>query len=373
MEFSIDRKKISKALSLVQGITNRKTSFSSSSDVLIKAMGQKVTIVADNLETIFHGVYDANVELEGTVAINSKNLYKILNNDRSAVVSIKEASEESIEIETGNRTHHIASSCHEIFPGQKTIKDIPLAEVDAKAFRRMIDVATAISPNRGDTREWIIGVLFEKIVDDSGQKLRMVSTDGMRLNCFDLPFDGELEFPEDPEENVIIPKKGLEETKRFIGKKGKIYIGLSVAYLRYYLIVQKDDETIMVRLLEDGYPNYRRLLSTDGLTAIEIDRQILLTAMNSIPTQSSDVRLNFLEGNLIITITDPEIGESKEEITIGYSGPDIEIIFNAKNFIAALKPMVGDSIVVSLKDGRHPCIIRSKDNDPLVCVITPKV
>ena len=76
MKFSFDKKQIQEVLSKIQGITGRKTTLSITCDVLIKAAGSKITIIANDLETVFSGTYEASVEEEGIISINSKNFSK---------------------------------------------------------------------------------------------------------------------------------------------------------------------------------------------------------------------------------------------------------------------------------------------------------
>ena len=76
MKFSFDRKQILNVLSKIQGITGRTTSLTITADILIKAFGSKISITANDLETVFFGTYNAQVEKEGVLSINSQNFLK---------------------------------------------------------------------------------------------------------------------------------------------------------------------------------------------------------------------------------------------------------------------------------------------------------
>ena len=76
-----------------------------------------------------------------------------------------------------------------------------------------------------------------------------------------------------------------------------------------------------------------------------------------------------MENELVVTITNPEIGESKERMMVSFSDEEIKSAFNPRYFMDALN-IFDDSIVsVNVKDSKSPCIIRGLDNDNLVCVI----
>jgi DNA polymerase-3 subunit beta len=109
------------------------------------------------------------------------------------------------------------------------------------------------------------------------------------------------------------------------------------------------------------------------MTPVEMDRTMLLIVMKRISILSSDdyksVMFNFKENQLVVTITNPEIGESKEEITIGYGGEPFESAFNPRYFIDALNAVDSSTVVLNIKGAKNPCIIKGLDDEKLVCAI----
>ena len=74
MKFIIKKNEINEVLSRLQGLAGRKTSLAITENVLIKAVGDSIVLSATDLETGFEGVYPANVESEGVVAVNARKL-----------------------------------------------------------------------------------------------------------------------------------------------------------------------------------------------------------------------------------------------------------------------------------------------------------
>ncbi|MBF0203816.1 MAG: DNA polymerase III subunit beta [Desulfamplus sp.] len=382
MKFSVDRKRISEVLSLIQGLTNRKTTLAITSDVLIKAENSNITVTANDLETVFQGRYEADVELDGIISINAKKLYEIVRDYPDFSIPVNEIENRWIEIGTGNIQYHIVSSDYENFPEYPVIEDIDFVEIESGALKKMVEISASISFSQEEKRPYVLGALLEKTekidkdgfdkdgLDKDGQKsqvLRMVSTDSKRLYSFDTPYSGEFQIPE---KGIIIPKKGLAELGKFLSSVGTVQIGIK----NNHFIVTRDDETIMIKLLEGEYPDYRRVLNTELFTPIEINRAMLLMMMKRMSILVSDdykvVMLNFKENQLTVTITNPDIGESKEDIAIGYSGESMESAFNPKFFIDALNAFKGDNIIVNIKDKRNPCIIKGNGGDmKFVCAI----
>ncbi len=367
MKVTFNKKEIVEVLSKIQGITGRKTSLTITSDILIKAVGSRITITASDMETAFHGTYRAEVEREGILSINSKKFYEILKEYPDNEIIVNEVENRWVEIGKGDSVYHIVSSDHENFPETPVIEDIELIEVKSKDLKKMVEMSSIITYSGDEKRIYVLGSLIEKIIKEDRQRLRIVSTDSKRLHCYDAEFNGNLNLPA---ESVIIPKKGLSELGKFIdGNKENISLGIK----DNHFIFQDENETVMIKLLEGEYPDYKPVINYQEMTPVEVDKYMFSTLMKRVSILTSDdyksVILNFKKNELIVTITNPEIGESKERIMIPFSEDEIKSAFNPRYFIDALSLFDDSIVVLNLKESKSPCIIKSLDSDRLICVI----
>lgn len=367
MKFSFDRKDLVGVLSRIQGITGRTSNLSITSDILIKASGSKISITASDLETVFNGIYDAQVEKEGILTINSQKFSEIIREYPDSHIPVNEIENRWVEIGKGDSIFHIVASDYKNFPETPVIEDVDFIEISSKNMKKITDVTTIITYSTEEKRIYVIGALVEKISDDGTERIRFVSTDSKRLNSYDSEFKGNLNFGES---SVIVPKKGLAEIRKFIDTgKESVKIGVK----NNHFIYQDENETIMIKLLEGEFPDYKSLLNYDQIIPVEMDKSMFLTLMKRISILTSDdfksVIFNFKNNRLIVTITNPEIGESKEEMVISYTGEEIKSAFNPKYFIDALNVIDENTILLNIKGDRHPCIIDGMKNKQLVCVI----
>ena len=381
MKFTADRKNIFKVLSLIQGLTGKKTDLAITSDVLIKAESPYIIIIANNLETVFQGQYEANIESDGIISINAKKLFEIVREYPDTLFPVNEIENRWVEIGEGNIQYHIVSSSHENFPETPIIEDISFTEIDAIKLKRMAEISASINFSTEEKRIYVLGVLFENInlsekkeAEESDSSLsgedkkimRMVSTDSRRLYCIDYEYEG---FSELPDKILLIPKKGLSELGKFLDTDDKVKLGIKDDHL----IVRKQNETIMIKLLDGQFPNYERVLNIDTFTSVEVDRNLFLMMMKRMSILASDdyksVIFSFKENELTVTITNPDIGESKEELAIGYSGNSFECAFNPRYFIDALNAVKSDRVILYVRDEKSPCIIHGGDDSSLVCVV----
>ncbi len=367
MKFSFNKKDILDILSKIQGITGRKTNLTITSDILIKAFGSQISITANDLETVFTGTYDAQIETEGILSINSKKFFEIIREYPDNEIVINEVENRWIEIGTGDSLYHIVSSDYENFPETPVIENVDFIEISAKDLKKMVSVSSVVGFTGDEKRIYVLGALIEKITSGDQERLRIVSTDSRRLHCYDAPFEGKLTLPD---ESVIIPKKGLGELNKFIDSNlDPIQVGVK----ENYFIFQRANESVMIKLLEGEYPDYKPVINYDDMIPMEVDRNMFTTLMRRVSILTSDdyksVILNFKENELTVTITNPEIGESKERLMIGFSGDEIKSAFNPQYFKDALNLFEESIVVINIKDSKSPCIIKSLDDDKLVCVI----
>ncbi|OFZ67866.1 MAG: DNA polymerase III subunit beta [Bdellovibrionales bacterium RIFOXYB2_FULL_36_6] len=367
MKISFNKKEIVDVLSKIQGITGRKTSLTITSDILIKAVGSRITITASDMETAFLGSYEAMVDREGILSINSKKFYEIIREYPDNEIIVNEVENRWVEIGKGDSVYHIVSSDYENFPETPVIENVECIEISSKDLKKMVEISSIVGYTGEEKRIYVLGSLIEKIIKDGQERLRIVSTDSKRLHCYDSEFKGNLILPE---ESIIIPKKGLSELNKFIdGTKESFSVGIK----DNHFIFQDENESVMIKLLEGEYPDYKPVVNYQEMISVEMDRIMFSTLMKRVSILTSDeyksVILNFKNNELIVTITNPEIGESKERIMIPFSADEIKSAFNPRYFLDALGLFEDSIVVLNLKESKSPCIIKSLDNDRLICVI----
>jgi DNA polymerase-3 subunit beta len=356
-------------LSKVQGLTGRRTNLAITTNILIKTDKKGLSISATDLETGFEGFYPADVEKEGVVAINARKFYEIVKDFPSDDVLLNEVENHWIEIGNQKVQYHIVGLNPDDFPEIPKIEAVEFFEIDSPALAKMIERAVIVSGATDDKRAHIIGVYAERIEEKKNRLFRFVSTDGSRLSKADSIFDSGADLP--PGESVMVPKKGLIEVGKFLDDEGKVKIG----FKENNFIVQKDSETLIILLLEGDFPEYGDIILKKGGKSIIFDRQRFLMMLKRMSILSSEdykgVIFNFEKNQLVITSTNPDIGESKEDMEIKYDGDSITVMFNPKFFIETLNVIDDDNVVLNIVDEEKPCLIEGENDQTYLSVIMP--
>jgi DNA polymerase-3 subunit beta len=83
------------------------------------------------------------------------------------------------------------------------------------------------------------------------------------------------------------------------------------------------------------------------------------------------VIFNFETDKLTISSTNPDIGESKEEMSIDYRGNKMSIMFNPRFFIDTLNVIDDEKVVVNITSEDKPCLISGEKDENYLSVIMP--
>ena len=139
------------------------------------------------------------------------------------------------------------------------------------------------------------------------------------------------------------------------------------------IIFTMEGTTLVSKLIEGTYPNFRQVIPTEAKERISVEREILLAAVHRAAILASEktqsIKLNFNKNTLTITAVTPEVGEAKETLAINYKGKEIAIAFNPQYLMDPLRNLDADEVFIELTDELSPGVI--KINQPFLYVLMP--
>jgi DNA polymerase-3 subunit beta len=367
MEFIISTNELSKGLYRAQGIVEKKTAMPILSNVLFTSLEEgKVTITATDLEVGMTGEHDANVIKGGSITISARHLFDIVRSLPDDDVTIKKLDNNWAEIKCGNVEYKMLGMAAEEFQGLPDIENVELFSVDPLSLKEMIE-KTIYAVSTDETRYNLNGSFLEKT--DEG--FRMVATDGHRLSMIDSKLAEDVSKSAFGE-GIIIPKKGLLEMKRLIeSEEGECAIGLD----KNNLVFKMDNVTVIMRLLDGKFPEYRQVIPDQQKIVLKLDRKMLFDSLKRVSILSSDrtlgLKVNLKKNLLQINTSNPDLGEAREDIDIDYDGPELTVGFNAKYLLDALSSINTQEVNLSLEDDLSPGVFNPIDNDKYTCVVMP--
>ena len=369
MKFIIQKNEIVDVLSKIQGLTGRRSSLAITECILISAEDSSVHATATDLETGYEGRFSAVVENPGTIAISARKFYEIVREFPSSEISIEEKGNRIIDISNEKVQFHLKGMNPDDFPDTPELEAVDYFDVDSALFKKMIDKTIAVSGIGEDKKAHINGVYFERLTELTPALIRMVSTDGSRLSKFDL-IPGE-DTTISSGDSVLVPKKGLHEISKFLDSGGTVQVAVQGSYF----IVQSSSEKLYIRMLEGQFPRYVDIILREDGHRIELEKESFLKMLKRMSILCNDsyraAAFRFDADELMINATNPDIGESQENMAIQYKGGKIEAAFNPKFFIDALNCIDDDKLVINLISDDKPCLVEGANDKSYLSAIMP--
>lgn len=368
LAFSINRESFLQGLSRVQSVVERKNTVPILSNVLIDGNGEKLKLMATDMEMGISGYMEANIKSAGAVTISARKLFEIIKElPAEAEVSVQVKEDNNSEITCGSSTFSLKGLPAEDFPSLPSYDDETFLTLDAASLKEMVR-KTIYAASTDETRYNLTGVLFEMEEGESGNIVRMVATDGHRLALVEKEAEGKIR----PGESVVIPRKSLNELRRLMDESDEV---IELDFQKQHGVFKKDSMVLTTRLIDMSFPNYQQVIPEEVSSAATIEREALISAIRRVSLLSSErsraVRFSFSGGELTVHTNNPDLGAATETLPITYSGEDLDVTFNAKYMLDTLTSLDADKINIGLKDELSPCRVYQEEDQDYIAVIMP--
>jgi DNA polymerase-3 subunit beta len=362
MKLSASREALLKPLQAVIGVVERRQTMPILANVLLVAKDGQVAVTGTDLEVELVATVDVEVEAAGEITVPGRKLLDICRAlPESAEVSIS-VSGEKLNVKSGRSRFSLMTLPAAEFPRVGDINAGQSLSISQVTLSKLLD-KTHFSMAQQDVRYYLNGLLLE-----TGQKwLRAVATDGHRLALCEV----ELDDQKMPEQQVIVPRKGVLELQRLIGGEGELQIELGSNHIR----IQLEHIRYTSKLIDGRFPEYERVIPQDTDNQLTADRESFRGALQRTAILSNEkyrgIRLIIKKSGLLLQAHNPEQEEAEEEVEISYSGDDIEIGFNVNYLLDAFAAIESDEIVLAVVDGNSSCLLRDPGNDECKYVVMP--
>lgn len=204
------------------------------------------------------------------------------------------------------------------------------------------------------------GVLFE----NDGEKLNIVTCDGIRAVHTTLPLPGE-------HYRMIVPATTLKFAKS-LGSVGKITIYRDGKFA----VIQSDEYIIRTNLISGEFIDYKKIFNGIGMApSVKVDRLLSTMQRCAIIADSnatiSPTVLDFSENTINVRVKNSS-DEFSEVVGCDTCAEPLTIGCNARYIIDALKSCCSDKVVVSAASPQHPIFIYDGSAEMLVLPVKLK-
>jgi DNA polymerase-3 subunit beta len=342
MELVVRKNDLLRELQFFQGIVERKNTIPILANVLLDARDGEVKFLATDLEVGLRSKCAATVSKPGSLTLPAKKLYEIVKLLPDTDIRIAE-DKSGVRVAADRFDSRIQTLPKDDFPALPEGSATPTAALSSSALKEMVG-KTQFAITGEDTRYFLNGALFVL----RGDSMTLVATDGHRLALVTVKRDGD---PDAAEVKAILPKKTLGELSKLLAEGDG-----AVSYERgeNHLFFDVGGRRLISRMIDGQFPAYERVIPKGNDKRIEFERERLTSAVRRVQTLSNErsraVKFLIDKGKVEITSSSPEVGEGHETLPVDYSGPALQICFNAQYVLDFLSVVSTDVVALELKD-----------------------
>ena len=363
MRFTINREVLLRPLQQVAGVVERRQTLPVLANVLLIVEGNELSLTGTDLEVeLVAKVILDDSPVPGEITVPARKLMDIcksLNVDTDIIFQLEE---QKLIIKSGRSRFSLSTLPAGEFPN---LEDGPSAiefNIEQNDLKRLIS-KTAFAMAQQDVRYYLNGMLLEL----KDHFFRTVATDGHRLALCEAKLLGEF-----PETQVIVPRKGVLELLRLFSEDGeKVSIVIGTNHIK-----ARSSELVFTSKLVDGkFPDYDRVVPKGGQITLVGNRAELKQSFSRAAILSNEkyrgVRIQLSDGNMKIVANNPEQEEAEEEVSVDYTGHELEIGFNVGYLLEVLTVIEEDNVRISLSDTNSSALVESAEDSDSIYVVMP--
>jgi len=360
MEITVSRSELLKELSATQGVVERKTTIPILSNYLFEAGADRLSLTATDLDLSLRTSCNAKVKKEGSCTIPARKLHDYVKLLPEADITIKLLENHWVSIRCGRSNTKMVGMARSNFPSLPVFPTAGVVKIPAQVLRAMI-ARTGFAIANEESRYTLNGALMVL----KSESITMVATDGHRLAHVER--SGEKFEGVSGELKTLVPKKAMDELRTLVDAAPSDVETIEFA---------KDDSTLFFRIgtrlltsrqLTGQFPNFEAVLPKDNSKSILLHGEDLGSAIARVAQfadeRSRAVRLKLEKGELKLSASSAETGESEDSIETDYNGEPLTIGFNAQYIIDFLKAAGSGDVKLELKDSQSAGQLRPAEGE----------
>ncbi|MGA2357897.1 MAG: DNA polymerase III subunit beta [Terriglobales bacterium] len=361
MEITVSKFELLRELTATQGVVERKTTIPILSNYLFEAAGDKLSLTATDLDLSLRTSCNAKVKKEGACTIPARKLHDYVKLLPDADITIRLLENHWVSIRCGRSNTKMVGMAKSNFPGLPVFPSAGAIKIPAAVLRSMI-AKTGFAIASEESRYTLNGALMVL----KPESITMVATDGHRLAHIERA--GEKFEGVSGEMKTLIPKKAMDELKSLLDSHGESDVEtIDFAKDESTLFFRVGPRLLTSRQLTGQFPNYEAVLPKDISKSIALHGEELGAAIARVAQfadeRSRAVKLRLEKGELKISASSTETGDSEDSIEVAYDGEPIQIGFNAQYLIDFIKATGSCEVKLELKDAQSAGQLRPAESE----------
>ena len=346
MRFTCEKSLLVAGLNITGRTVAQKSALSAIEGILCKA-GTGLSLTGYNMETAITYLIDADVSDIGQCVLPAKLFSDIVRRLPEGQVTVVVDENYKVSIRSGHASFTISAESADDYPVLPDVGDGKSVRIPQSAMKELINgTIFAVSENQG--RPIHTGVKFEV----SENSVSAIAVDGFRLarRTYHCETGRTMAF--------VVPAQGLKEVEKILQDCDEdVAFTLGTKHILY----QIGDATIICRLLDGEFLDWRKVVPYNSPIKLVAHVSDLTSSMERVglivsEKYKSPVRGLFSNQELQVR-TNTTIGVAEDRCSIAGDGGELEIGFNVRYLIDALRVVPSEEVCLELTNNLSPIVL----------------
>lgn len=352
LKFSCEKSVLVSAISLASRTVAAKSPFTVLEGIFLRA-GQILELTGYNLETGITVTVPAEISQQGECVMPARLFFDIVRKLPDEEVTVTVDEKLKVSIRSGITSFTLSAESGEDYPDLPEVKEEDGITVPQSALREMI-AGTIFSASENATRPIHTGCLFE-VEKDS---VTVIAVDGYRLALRryrpEKPLDKTMKF--------VVPAAALREVMNILDESDE---GVEFTLGRRHITFCTANTRLICRILEGEFMDWRKVLKSVDSTKLVASVSALAASIERVSLVvnekfKSPVRCVFGKDSVDFK-TATAMGTAHDCCILSGDGKDLEIGFNCRYLLDAVKAVPATEVTLELTNGLSPIIMTPTD------------
>ncbi|MCD8356183.1 MAG: DNA polymerase III subunit beta [Clostridia bacterium] len=365
MQFSCEKSILQEAIVTASRAVSSKSSIALLEGLLLTAEDDGcLTLCGYNMSMGIRVKIGASVTESGSAVLNARLFGDMIRKLPDDIIYVETNENLLTTIRCGKAMFNLVASDSKEFPQLPEVENSENPIILPQSMLKSMISQTIFAVSDNETKPILTGCLFEL----EGQELHVAAVDGYRLSVRRET----LETPVSENIKFVVPGPALREVERILAESSET---AEIYPDSRHILFRIGDTVLITRLLEGEFLNYRSAIPTDAAAVITADVRQLITSIERVSLIVSEklknpVRMEF-DGPLLKLSCITTIGKSYDEYAYEGDVPHLEIGFNNRYLLDALRACPSDKVKIALKGSLNPIVFTPEEGESFTYLVLP--
>ena len=348
VRFSCEKALVQQAVAAVSRAVAAKSSIPALEGILLEC-GEGLRLSGYNMQTGIRTTVEAAVSEAGHIVLNARLFGEMIRRLPDDMVTFEADDKFNVKLNCGDASFELPGLSADDYPELPEVDDQFSVTLEQRTLKAMIN-QTSFAVSVNEARPIHTGALFE--ISDKG--LTMVAVDGFRLALRREP----VEKVDGGAFSFVAPGSALNEVEKICEDSDNL---MTIIQGKRHLMFETGSTQLICRRLEGEFLDYRNAIPRNNPISILVDTKAMLNSLDRVSVVISEklkspVHCIFDDGRVYLSAKTGN-GEAKDICPVEGDGQGLEIGFNNRFFMDALRYAPAEKVKMELNTGISPCIM----------------